>query len=175
MKRIALALATLLVCASASAQDYARTGIYAQLNGVSSWENFDHAPNDLFDTAVGVSGRLGYRFDPSFALEAQVQYSGDFVDCCGGDLTLTTATLNGKVFLLRDRVQPFALAGFGVGHEESNITSDDTGPLFRFGGGLDVYVGRNWGVTGEVTYNVPFGHIDDFDHVSLGWGVFARF
>jgi len=51
----------------------------------------------------------------------------------------------------------------------------DTGFAMRFGGGIDLYATKNIVVTLETDYVKPFGNLDAFDYVSVGWGVQYRF
>ncbi len=45
----------------------------------------------------------------------------------------------------------------------------------RFGGGLDFYITENWVATGEVSYLMPTGKLDDLDYYSIGIGLQYRF
>ncbi len=173
--RFLLTALALLAAQAAFGQDYARPGLYAVLNGVASIDNFDNAPSGLFDTGIGASGRLGFRLNPRFAVEGQVEYSGDFVDCCGVDLSATLVTANGKFFLMQDQVQPFLLWGLGGAFANTNVIGDENSFVVKVGGGIDFYMGENFGLTGEATYNIATGDLDDFDYLSIGWGLFYRF
>jgi len=179
MLRFATILALSLAASGAFAQDYARTGAYAQLNGVASFDNFDGVPSSAFGTAIGVSGRLGYRFDPRFAVEGQVEYTGDFVDCCSVDLTGTLVTLNGKFFVMQEQLQPYLLAGIGGAFANADAPGfgsfDDSSFALKFGGGLDFYLNERFGLTLEAAYNIGTGDLDDFSYTGLGWGAFYRF
>ena len=177
MQRIRTAIAFLCAfsASAALAQDYAREGMYGQLNGVAAFESFDGAPSDLFDTGIGASGRIGFRMTPNIAVEGMVEYSGDFVDFGGFELTSTLLTANGRYYFLTDRAQPYLTTGIGWGFVNTDVTSDESGFVLRFGGGLDYYISESWGLTGEFAYNLATGDLDDFNYMSLGWGVFLRF
>jgi len=179
MKLLRLALSILCLLAAtpvlAQVSDYARSGMYAQVNGVASFESFDGAPSGLFDPAVGASGRLGFRMSPEFAVEGIVEYSGDFVDASGIDLSATLLSANARYYLLTGRVQPYVTTGVGWGFANTNLGSDESGFVGRFGGGLDFYVSESWGLTGEFAYNVASGDIDGLNYTTLGWGAFLRF
>jgi opacity protein-like surface antigen len=155
--------------------DYARSGMYAQLNGVASFESIDGAPSGLFDTGIGASGRVGFRMSPHFAVEGSVEYSGDFVEPSGFDLSVTLLSANARYYVLTDRVQPYVTTGVGWGLANTNLTSDESGFVGRFGGGLDFYFAESWGLTGEFAYNVASGDIDGLNYMTLGWGAFLRF
>jgi hypothetical protein len=178
MKKIALhllALSVVFVANAAVAQDYARPGLYAQGNFVIAIENFDDVPSSVVDTGFGVSGRVGYRLAPMFAVEGQFEYSGDFSDISGLDLTGKLATINGKVFFLQDELQPYALAGFGGGWADFDPGPDEDAFVVKVGGGLDFYFSESWGVNGEVVYNIGTGDLDDFNYTGISLGAFLRF
>lgn len=167
-----------LVATSATAQDYAAPGMYAGLNGVAAFENIDGVPSGTFDTGIGVSGRLGYRFSPQLAVEGQIEYSGDFIDCCGADLSATLLTVNGKYYMLQDQLQPYLLAGFGGAFgnaSASGINADESAFVVKLGGGVDFYLTDRFGIELETAYNIGTGDLDDFHYTSIGWGAFMRF
>jgi hypothetical protein len=181
MKALHLAISlSLALGASASfAQDYSRPGLYGQLNGVASFDDFDGVPSSALDTAIGASGRVGYRLDPRFAVEGQVEYSGDFVDCCGADITTTSVTVNGKFYLMREQIQPYLLAGLGGAFANVSLTgfgsADESGFAVKTGGGLDFYLTEDFGLMFEAAYNIGTGDLDEFNYIGLGWGAFLRF
>jgi opacity protein-like surface antigen len=173
--RLAAGFLVMLAASAAAAQDWDRTGLYAQFNGVTSFESFDGVPSSAFDTAVGVGGRLGFRLSRNFAVESMVEWSGDFVDCCGADLTSTLVAMNGRYYVLTDQWQPYVTAGLGWGFADVNPGPSEDGFVLRFGGGLDYYISETWGLTGEFAYDVATGDLDDFNYMTLGWGAFIRF
>ncbi|HEU4427441.1 MAG TPA: porin family protein [Myxococcota bacterium] len=161
--------------AVASAQEYDRPGAYGALNGVYSVEYFDDVPSGLVDNPLGVSGRLGYRFTPFAALELQAEYSGDFSDVSGADLTATLVSLNAKVYLPYEQFQPYLLAGFGGAWANARPGPNEDDFFGRLGGGVDFYFSENWGVLVEAAYNMAIDDLDDADYLSIGWGLFYRF
>lgn len=170
-----LALVLTLAAPAAFAQDFDRAGAYAALNGVYAVELFDDVPSSLVDNGVGVSARLGYRFGPVLAVEGQVDWSGDFVDCCGADVTQTLITLNGKLYFPVGRIQPYGLVGVGVDFAKASPGSDEEDFVAKLGGGLDLYFTEQLGLLAEVTYNLPTGDLDEAEYLSIGWGLFYRF
>jgi len=169
---------TCLVFASAAtgafAQDFAREGLYAQVNGVAAIDAFDGIDSDVFETGFGAAGRLGFRMSPNLAVEGLLEYSGDFSDG-PFDLTSTLFLANARYFFLTDRFQPYAALGLG-----GQIANADPGPdegafAARFAGGADYYVSESWGVTGEFAWNQATGDLDDLNYISLGFGAFFRF
>jgi opacity protein-like surface antigen len=177
--RTVMILALSLGATSALAQDYARPGLYAQLNGVASFDSFDGVPSSVLDTAIGASGRVGYRLMPMLAIEGQVEYSGDFVDCCDTDITTTLLTANAKFYVLQDQVQPYLLAGMGGAFANVNTSgfgsADENAFAVKVGGGVDFYVNERFGLMLEAVYNIGTGDLDDFNYTGLGWGAFYRF
>lgn len=172
---IVTALAILVAAEAAFGQDYARSGAYVGLNGVYGVETFDNVPGSLVDNSVGVAGRLGYRFSPWLAIEGQAEYSGDFVDGAP-DATVTLVSVNGKLYPLSGRFQPYGLVGIGGAFPNIDFVPDDDSFLARFGGGVDFYLTDTFGLTLEGTYNMATDDpMDDFDYVSIGWGAFLRF
>ncbi len=176
--RFALSILCVLGAAPVLAQDYDRSGMYGQLNGVASFDSIDGVPSSALDTAIGVSGRIGYRFSPRLAFEGQLEYSGDFA-CCGADITATVVTANGKFFVMTERAQPYLLWGLGGAFGSFSIpgfgSAKDSGFAVKIGGGLDYYVSESWGLTGEVAYNIGTGDLEDFNYIAIGWGAFLRF
>lgn len=175
-----LALVSLMVVASAaSAQDYGRPGLYAALNGTASFDSIDGVDSDFLDNGIGVSGRVGYRFNPRLAAEGQIDWSGDFIDCCGADLTETMYTVNGKFFLMTDRLQPYGLLGMGYGTVDADLPGgssvDEGGFAVKFGAGVDFYISESFGLMLEAAYNLGTGDLEEFNYTGLGWGLFVRF
>jgi len=172
--RFAITLALALSATAATAQDFARSGLYGQLNGVASFEAFDGLDDGL-DTGLGVAGRLGYRMTPNIAVEGLVEYSGDFSDISGLDLTSTLFLANARYYFLTDRLQPYAALGLGGQVFHIDPGPDEGAFAVRFAGGLDYYISESWGVTGEFAYNLATGDLDDLNYTSLGFGAFLRF
>jgi len=173
--RYAISFVLALGATAAAAQDFARSGMYGQLNGVASFESFDGAPSGLFDTGIGAAGRLGFRMTPNFAFEGLVEYSGDFSDVSGFDLTSTLVAANARYYFLTERVQPYAALGMGGMFANASPGPDEGAFAVRFGGGLDYYISESWGLTGEFAYNLATGDLDDLNYMTLGWGAFLRF
>jgi hypothetical protein len=173
--RLVAGLLVMLAASGAVAQDFDRSGLYAQLNGVTNFESFDNISSSFFDTAVGVGGRVGFRLAPHFAVESMVEWSGDFSDVSGLDLTTTLVAMNGRYYILTDQWQPYVSVGMGWGFWQVDPGPSENGFVARFGGGLDYYFSETWGLTGEFAYNVSTGDVDEFNYMSLGWGVFMRF
>ena len=97
------------------------------------------------------------------------------MDFAGLDLTSTLIAANARYYPLTERVQPYLATGVGWEFVSTNVASDESGFVVRFGGGLDYYISESWGLTGEFAYNLATGDIDDFNYMTLGWGAFLRF
>jgi len=173
--RIVTCLVFATAATGAFAQDFARSGLYGQVNGVASFESFDGLSSSGLDTGLGVSGRLGYRMTPNIAVEGLFEYSGDFSDISGLDLTSTLFLANARYYFLSDRIQPYAALGVGGQTFHIDPGPDEGAFAVRFGTGLDYYISENWGLTGEFAYNLATGDLDDLNYMSLGWGAFFRF
>jgi opacity protein-like surface antigen len=190
------------LCAAAAyaedGPDYARSGIYVGLGGSYA---FDMAVEDELQAALdalgytdvdvdvkgspGVNARAGYRYSPHLAGELQLEYLTGFdsellsVKFVEHEILALTANL--KVPILTGRIQPFVLAGAGLVYAKAedtvgaDLSESDTGFGIRAGGGVDVYATENVAVSVDATYVVPFGDIEDFDFLSIGFGIQYRF
>jgi hypothetical protein len=139
------------------------------------------------DDAWGAGGRLGWRLNKNLAIEGQVEIFGkyeiDHDSAAGGeeqtDLRFLTGTLNVKGYLPMNRFQPYLLIGGGYANaklDPPNGASDNRhGGAARFGVGADLYGNERVGVFTEAAYVLPFGDVDDFDQVSIGFGLILRF
>jgi opacity protein-like surface antigen len=170
-----------------------RDGFYLGLAANYSWEMFDiDEIKDATNTSVsstnawGLNGRFGYRFHPHLAAELEVDYlpEFEFEDSHGLDwvrMEGLMATANGKVFILKGRVQPYVLAGGGIMYAEfdagafKKYSVDRTEAVVRGGPGVDVYLWDDILLNTEVLYVVPFGGLDDFQMLSVIFGAQYRF
>jgi hypothetical protein len=173
--RFSLALFLAFAASAAVAQDYDRPGLYAQGNFLIALENFDNVPSSFVNTGYGVSGRVGYRMAPMFAVEGEFDYTGDFSDISGLDVTGKLVTVNGKFFFLREELQPYALAGFGGAWADFDPGPNEDAFVVKVGGGIDYYFSDSWGLNGEVVYNIGTGDLDDFSYTGIALGAFLRF
>ncbi|MCA9473209.1 MAG: porin family protein [Nitrospira sp.] len=161
--------------------EFARNGFYIGGGGMYALEEFNDTGVLSFKDSEGFNFRLGYRFHPHFAIEAEGERVIGFdLKQATLDIETWTATLNAKVFALTGRIQPFGLVGIGAMTAtadssllRSNIT--ETGIAARFGGGADFYLTPNWLINAEITYVAPGGDVDDLDYVALGGGIQFRF
>jgi len=153
----------------------------------------------------GIKSQAGYRCHPRFSAEVEVEWLDDFEGTVfiGGpvgekvsvDLEPLVVTTSLKGYLLTGRYQPYALIGGGAMVVEANLkdncclslreqdvlplgsseTDTRRGVVMRFGGGLDFYATKQIVLTVGVDYLLPFGEVEDFDYLSIAWGLRYRF
>jgi outer membrane protein W len=179
-------------------EDYDRNGFYigAGVVGVlymnaetvvedARLKHNQHVSADI-PLGVGMDLRTGFRLDERVAIEAQVHIIPETdveVDGIKKVMALetVTATLNAKYFVLTGRLQPFVTVGIGLINfdiEEdvgSKASEFDSGPIGRFGGGVDYYLNRNVVVSADANYLHATGHADDMNHFTLSLGMQYRF
>lgn len=196
--RIAVVGIAVLVCfggvTRASAQDdFAREGVYVGVAGTfatytSAEDELDDAGVDAdVDEALGLNARLGYRLHPNFAVEGEFEWlsEADIDVSPFGDIATIESfvlTLNGKLYVLTGRVQPFLLAGVGYmqGEIEDSVAGVDVSQeeesfAARVGGGLDIYITPNIAANLGLSYVIPTDDLEDVDFLSFGWGLIYRF
>jgi hypothetical protein len=133
----------------------------------------------------GLDARAGYQFHPRIAAEVQLQWFAKALikieDTHALDLETLVFTGNAKGYLLTGRIQPFLLVGGGLMHYE---VTDDLGLglkvegnafAARFGGGVDIYLHRNFVFPLDASYVLPTGDADGLDQVSFSFGFQYRF
>jgi hypothetical protein len=162
----------------------------------SSLRNATGVPLNLsLKNTFGIKGQAGYRCHPRFSAEVEVEWLDEFEGTIflGGpidetisiDLEPLVVTTSLKGYLLTGRYQPYALIGGGAMVIEVNL-KDNSGlglsetetlraVVMRFGGGLDFYATKQIVLTVGVDYLLPFGDLEDFDYVSIAWGIRYRF
>jgi len=162
---------------------YSRPGFYAGIGGLYAIENFDVDTGVEVDNAPGFNFRLGYRIIPNFAIEAMGERVDNFElkNAVGLEVDTWTGTLNGKVFFLTHRFQPYGLLGLGIMRFYAKLrqgfgsNETETDLAIRYGGGLDSYITENWVANLEITYVLPTGDVKDVDYFSFGGGIQYRF
>ncbi len=154
--------------------DYGRSGFYLGVGLGLGWERFEDTGGfSDFYNGIGLDGWAGYRFDPHFAAELQLEYLDRFNTSFMGvniDTDVLAFTGNLKAYLMTGRVQPFAVVGIGFLRAESEflgISVSDTDLAARFGGGVDLYDSPNVSFGATVSYVLTTGDVDGFDYVSL--------
>ena len=160
----------------ARAEDTSRSGVYLALAGHAHLENFGSAgaKGVKVDNSAGGSARIGYRANPTLAVEFMGEWLADFGD--QGDDGFW-AGVSAKGYLPQGRFQPYLLLGGGLmqapvpgkpGLRESLA--------FRFGGGIDVYVLPQVALFFEGVYVQPtWNDVDEVAYGSVGLGAMYRF
>lgn len=179
-KKIAVTLSAALLagwatCASAADDEYGRSGPYLSAGGVYAFDDFsgNAAPSPSGSWGYNLAG--GYRFNEYFALEVDWEQLLGFEDSTG-DADTWLLGVNAKVYPFHGIIQPFVVAGVGwASVDDNSAPEDDTGAGFRFGGGFDVYISRNWAINVETGYLLPIGSLNDYGAVPLSLGVTYRF
>jgi opacity protein-like surface antigen len=177
---------TLLHPGVASADEvYERSGVYMVVSGVSAFATFSTEPSVSPESihSFGFSARLGYRIHPRWAAEAQYEWVNGWdlnrFDTTVGKLDRSNAgSVNGKFYILTDRLQPYATVGLGVasmrehkGGEHERLTNF----MVKGGLGMDWYINETVGLNLETTFVAPTGSLSDYHYLALNWGVFLRF
>ena len=190
---------------------YARSGFYIGLAGslgvdAALEDKLEKAVTNTLMTSVGtnvdekigLNARIGYRFHPRIAGEAQFEWITEAGISFKGvpfgkdaiKLERWTYTANAKAYLGTGIVQPFLLVGLGLmsaqlkGDVIADLEDDplvfsvsETKEAFaaRFGGGIEIYATDYVVINLDASYVLPTGALDDFDYISIGWGVMVRF
>jgi hypothetical protein len=125
---------------------------------------------------MGVRG--GYRFGRWLSAEGEFEWVHHDIDVSGGgvsfDVTGNTYafTAGARLHIVRwANGEFFASSGVGL----LNDGGDETAFAARFGGGVDVHMTRNLGVSVGATYVLPTGKLDKLDYVGGQIGIFYRF
>jgi len=151
--------------------EYARTGWYVGGSGVATY-GASRRDGDENQANGGVNARFGWRESSWLALEFATEWT-ILRDVSYG---IWTYGVNGKFFLMEERLQPFLLAGAGgmtQKTERDGSSSTDWG--FRFGAGADYYLTERWALSAEATYVWGVGEVWQRDYASFGLGVLYRF
>lgn len=173
---------------------YSRKGFYLTAQGYYALEFFDDdhvadrtsGGNVHFKDFPGASGSFGWRFHPRFSAEIQ----GDWIrpatvelgSADVGNVEGTIFTLNGKVYALTGRIQPYGLVGIGGGWinlqdtaTQVSFSKEGGGFAARFGAGSDFYLSHAFGLTVGTDFVLPTGAIGDYPHLRFLSGFFLRF
>ncbi len=155
---------------------------------VRSTSGFPSNTRVEIDNATGFNGRIGYRFGPHLATEAQLEYLPlvDWDILVGSSRTtafrirIVTITGNLKLFPLSGRVQPFAFLGGGgafvkVTSPLVSSSESSSGLVLRGGGGIDIHVSEHIAVSADVSYVLPADALENLDYLSIGGGLQYKF
>ena len=167
---------------------YSHNGAYAHFGVVLGFSTFSNLGFEevLDPLSLGVNARLGYRFHPHIAAEAQFEWidGWDLLDLDTRNLfrveRIVTGSANIKGFILTNRIQPYGVLGMGATHIRE--TDEDTGAhqsktefSVRVGAGADWYVTEALGLNLEASFVTPVGDMVDYHYTSLAIGFFLRF
>jgi opacity protein-like surface antigen len=169
--------------------EYARSGGYVGISAIGgSYTRIGSArTSPEADATAGVKVYGGYRINPAFALEIDVEWlAKSDIDTNGingaAEIESWVATANTKIFWMHDRIQPYTLMGMGMmgatvdDSAAFSVNDPDNGFAFRFGAGLDYYITRNIVASAGVNYILPASQeLEDLDIVTYGAGVGYRF
>ncbi len=193
----------------AQEEDFARSGFYAGINAAgTAYVEVDsdaraglvaigYAPDPDSEEPPGVGARVGYRFHPNLAGEAQLQWFShaktDFTGYFTGDpetelrdvpvlrIETLSFTGNAKAYLPIGRFHPFALVGAGIldysVEDKIGIGMEADGVAFvgRFGGGLDVYFNEHVVLVLDSSYMIPTGGASRLEQIQVSVGLNYRF
>jgi opacity protein-like surface antigen len=159
-------------------EEFGRTGPYIGVGGLYAFELFDQHGGSGANVANsgGFHVRAGWRFHPNVAVEALYEWFHEFDVDPDGHYDGWALTLNGKVFALFGRFQPYALIGAGymdiARHSLAGSTAQSGDDFtLRFGGGLETAITEHISIGPEVAYLCPFANADDVDMVTLALGL----
>ena len=175
------AIALIGTAQAESGPDYAREGGYVGGGVAFGFDNFDLPSSVDPDSAYGFDVWGGYRFHPNWSTELQLEYVNGFdIDLWGFDVDAQPLTFTGnlKLYLSKERFQPFLLTGIGLGWADlkgSGVGGDDIGFAARFGGGFDLYLNESWAFQVNSSYVLQTGSLDGVDYISLLTGLQYRF
>ena len=157
--------------------DYARPGAYikgaAQIaiwnahEGMAPAAPVSWQPDFAFDMA------LGWRNSERLAIEAEFEWIINHEKPTDGSWLLG---VNGKFFLLEERIQPYVILGAGAMWVK--VPGSDRGPgdwAFRNGVGVDVYLNNHWALTAETTFVWGVGSVWNNYFLTFSTGAMYRF
>lgn len=141
-----------------------------------------------------VTTRGGYRCGRWFSVELGVEWLSpidrDIVTSSQGKISSVEIdpiyiSSNVKGYLLSGRYQPFVTLGAGALNIKSVTTSvlgpptkivnNFTAVALRMGGGIDIYVTKNFVFDLELSYVLPVSTITNYQYLSIGAGLLYRF
>ena len=162
------------------ASDFVRDGWYvgAQWNlGMENW----NIPTTAVGDSQGLSAYVGWRFLKYGAMDFQYEWQSGFATTEGsveGEANAHVFSVNARAYLPYGRYQPFLLGGLGLfqtSRSAGAAVSAKGDFTVRTGGGVDVYITKNWVLEGSAIYIVPTGGLNDQRYVSFGVGLQYRF
>jgi opacity protein-like surface antigen len=146
--------------------------------GIEDFNNV--SSDDDYDEGFGFDIWVGSRIHKHVGVEGQLSYLQGFeIAGTGIDFNHLNGTVNLKLYPFDGKVQPYVLAGAGVGRfeleEPDGYSISDTGGVMRLGTGVDFYLNKNVALVAGVGYLFTAGDIADTDVVEMKFGVQYRF
>lgn len=144
-------------------------------------EQFNDVPSgDDYDEGFGFDIWAGSRISRHVGVEGQLSYIQGFeLKGTGIDFNHLNGTANLKLYPFDGKVQPYVLAGAGVGRfeleESDGYTLSDTGGVMRVGGGVDFYLNKHIALVSGIDYLFTAGDIVDNDILEIKFGMQYRF
>jgi hypothetical protein len=151
---------------------YSHNRYYVGASGIAAFITGDNASNT--DPSIGIAARAGGRIHEYVALEVNGEWNDRFDYDGDGHLTAWAAMGSAKGFLLTGRIQPYGILSAGVIQVRQmggGSATADLGFAARGGFGVDYYLTRDMALSFTATYTRPVGDPDDYDFVSLNWGI----
>jgi opacity protein-like surface antigen len=185
----AFAVCVLLVLGVGTAQaeeeeelEYGREGYYLGLTGIFAVENFSCSDwldgsgcVDVGHYSGGLAGVAGYRANERVAIELEMEWIKGFdVKGTTDEIYTMTWMLNGKLYLMTGRIQPFLMYGLGAlrGAQEGESATD---LAMRGGGGVDFWLDENIALGAETEYVLPISNVKGLSYISVGLAMKYRF
>jgi hypothetical protein len=190
----------LVLCSGARvfAQDenYGRSGLYLGASLYHTSERLDDRLDEEFEdvfpgsdldveSVEALGAVLGLRMGSRFSLELiGEQYQDMDIDLDLGltptaELQLRAAMLQGKLYLLTGRIQPYLMAGAGYLDAKlkfAGLSERAAAPLGRGGIGIDVYLTRNLVLQLQGAYSRGIGsELRDIEYFTFGGSAILRF
>ena len=152
------------------APDYARRGVHLEVDG-QAMVNVFRGGEPGHAASGGVGARAGWHVGSRVAVELQYEW----IDQLQND-SANLMTINGKIFILTGRIQPFARVGLGaIFGDVPGESSMKSSFVARFGLGGDFWIDENWAVTVFADYVLPTSHFHRLNFISTGAGIRYRF
>lgn len=179
--------------------DFGRPGGYLSLGAGGANAMFTDpygALSDELSQAILIGLRAGARANRFVALDLSFDYSvrGFEYEFAGSAASFEARSLTGfgnlKLYPLSGRIQPFVMGGVGfllgaldcvdtggnaVSCTTIGLSDQDIAFAGRAGGGLDLYLTRNFALTGEIAYVIPAGVFSELNYLQYGGYVTVRF
>ena len=174
---LALALSVLLFAPSAYALDadpppepeYGRSGVYLEVDAQAVLAAFRRGESG--SSSGGVTGRAGWRIGSRIAAELHYEWVAKLQKN-----SANLITVDAKVFILTNRIQPYVRVGagviFGNRPEKLEVASSF---VSRFGVGVDYWFGEHWATTLFGDFVLPTDHFHNLNYFTAGAGVRYRF